>query len=117
MNAGPQKVFAMDPTIPLPPRYAQHALTPLAQIIVELDVVAFQWLTERRFLVRSLIPGEFDTELMAGDANQRPQQANAVIIDRTKPRVRVVTYIGDDEPWPNTDREILALMRRWGCAI
>lgn len=107
----------MGPTLPLPPRHVHLPLTPLAELIVELDVVLLRALPERRFFVRALCPGEFDRPVLAGDEHGKPHHANAIIVDRTRPGLRIGTYIGEDETWPQTDRDILALLRRGGCAV
>jgi hypothetical protein len=101
----------------LPPHVEQAPLTPMAELFVELDVAIFRLLPERRFLVRAVLPGEFDPPALAGDENGKPRHANAVITDRTRPRWRVAYYAANDADMPTTDREILAFMRRWGCAI
>lgn len=107
----------MQPKPNLPPRLEQVRLTPLAELIVELDVAILAALPERRFLVRALCPGEFDPPALAGDENGLPRYANAIIIDRTRPRWRIAYYAASGADMPQTDRDILRFMRRWGMAI
>lgn len=107
----------MPQPLPLPVRVEKTQLTPLAELIVELDVVLMKAVPSRRFHIRPLIPGEFEPPAMAGDENGKPHYANAIILDRTRPRWRVAYYAASAADWPTTDREILAFMRRWGMAI
>ena len=101
----------------LPPRVEQAPLTPIGQLLVELDVALLRAMPTRRFIVRALCPGEFDPPALAGDEYGIPHYANAIIIDRTRPRWRIAYYATCDADMPQTDREILAFMRRWGLAI
>ncbi len=107
----------MHPQSKLPPRVEQAPLTPMAQLLVEVDVALFAAMPERRFFVRALCPGEFDPPALAGDENGIPHYANAIIIDRTRPRWRIAYYAACAADMPTTDRDILAFMRRWGMAI
>ena len=74
----------------LPPRVEQAPLTPLAELFVELDALVFQCSPSRRFWVRPVLDGEFDTVPVVGDENGLPVDANAMVLDRTRPRLRFV---------------------------
>jgi hypothetical protein len=101
----------------LPLRIQQDAPTPVAMILADCDAMLLRYLPDRRFFVRAIFPGEFDPLPVTGDEHGRPQFANAIILDRTRPGMKFTYYAACVADLPQSDRDVLAFMRRGGLAI